>query len=566
MNQAEQSPPPPPEVASTDLPQGAAPMAGTTAATAAVVSVTQAFNNVSVSTPPEQPPAAAEDKEEEPPMIPGQQAFAGCVVPRAYAHLFANEEKRESKMSWADIMEMEEDETRRLAEISKKFIEEDTPITNKTAEGIILPAGFQEKMPRWHDAICETAETLGLPIEESATVTMAEVYNTNLYSTKKDDWAAAKEAARQGEKELYASYNTFNQILAFMVKPIDLKGGNLNPGFGQGWVLGKMLEAKLRHELQVTSLAKELRMASFCNNANVETELAKRFERLISRGEKTNVAKLVIAALNKIVYKYIDRLVQSSKKDSREYWKDVRAVVQRSDSNMASLYTRSVETTTRKQVMERGRTKVVEQKKIAKLNPTLHKSDDLYSAEEQKIVKDVNDRLKDTAALIKTYATEDCGLLLKGVAAQKIMECTWYATDQWNSILKHRKKLVRNDVISNREAKSSGKITPEEWMKSVKTVMADTPSRNGEVVNILVGLGVDRDTVQETDMHDYSHLMMNALDKNIKNVLNRTINDNWFLACNQYLEAWQEGDAGRPINPEDEGDEGDPEDPQDDEP
>jgi hypothetical protein len=404
-------------------------------------------------------------------LVVGVRAIDLALSDQNKAVTFAAIAKKEitvEKMSWADICDVESDDEEGLfKEMLDIAIEKDSNERVRDDQ-VILPGGL-DHMPRWHEILKRACKVCKLDISYSKKTTIASVINQGLYSTDPREWATAKEGA-VNDKNVFAAYNTVNHIIQFFARPIDLDKMN-NPSHGQLWILYKI--ALLWHR---TAFGNEFDLDKFKTGTacgELRPILTGKLRSLIPR-DGDACAELLMSALDRIVFAYIQKIYKSKRgQSSSDYVMKAIKTVSRYGSKWTSLLARK-QTKVVTSSTGKGKNKVVkEEKKTSFYNPSVPKSD-LFTGKEDSARNEFNIAV---AAIPDLLNQEDFGPQLNTVVATSVMNVAWRVHDEFGSLVKMRRNLVRTDVMTKRpDDRKQEKILPSEWIlsqASVKKLVTD---------------------------------------------------------------------------------------------
>jgi hypothetical protein len=408
------------------------------------------------------------------------------------------EEERNQPRTWADICDVESDEETGLLTLMEALLDKDNQEDKIDPNTVLLPKDFGKFHPTWERMIALACKFCKLELKESEKVTISGVSLAGLWSADDNERSNARQSAKDNNKETYSAYNSLNHILDFFGRPIDLKKVT-NPSPGQAWIL-----YKIAYDWNKRSFGDDFDPALFragTKHGDLRSTMVSKTKILYPKGSSSEIAEMIISALDAIVYKYIQKCYRCSKKQASNYIKDVVGVVSKDGKKFVASHLRTTVTTENRTINDGKKKKTVQEQKTSYLQPWVHK-DELHTPEEKAIAGTVNAVFKDLGGLIDSEL--GLGPMGDALGAQKVMEHAWRISDMMNGISKKRKKSIRNLILSKREDdKKRDKITPTEWESAaVELARKDEVKTNYQEIFRELGYDAATDSIGESDISD----------------------------------------------------------------
>jgi hypothetical protein len=377
----------------------------------------------------------------------------------------AAKEKDKAKMSWFDICEEESDDEKSIyQEMLNIAMEKDSSeLIDKNV--VILPDNM-DIMPRWHEIIKRACKICKLEIQYSKKTVINGVNTPGLYSVDQDEWRIARESVAN-DKKTYAAYNSLNQVIQFLARPIDLDTIN-NPTHGQLWVLYKI--ALLWHK---TAFASDFDLDKFkvgtaCGE--LRPLLVDKLKVLIPRDGET-CSELLMSALDRLIYGYIQKIYKSGRgKAPSDYIMKAIKTVSRYGTKWVAYHSRK-QTKKVQLVSGHGKNKTTkEEPRVSHFKPNIVKNS-LFTGKEDAARIEINQAIDMIPDLLNEV---DYGPQLNSVVAENVMNAAWRVHDEFSSLLKTRRGLVRAEALMKRPPENrQAKIQQSEWI-AAENALKDT--------------------------------------------------------------------------------------------
>jgi hypothetical protein len=380
---------------------------------------------------------------------------------------FAEAAAKDTKMSWADICDIDSEEEKEALRQMATFDDDESPESLIRSNEVVIPGKMEEFMPRWHELLKHACRFTGLKLVVSDKCSIEQVVLANLYSVDKNAWSAAKTAAKDS-KDAYAAYNSINDVFSFFSRPIDLKR-NTNPSHGVLWILYKISLSWHKEAFGRDFDLEKFKMG--CTQGDPRHIILEKTKRLFLKERIDECAEMLVSALDRLVYGYIQKIYKNPK--SAVTSKYIEQVIRACTKTPTQFLAANARKQTQKvlTVVGDGKNKrTVETFKSHYFKPWITQNE-LWTPREKAVGENINNAFKQIPRVIEGY--DDGPIALCGIAKAAIGQA-WQISDNFHGLIQHRKKTIRMQVISGRQPdKKSDKITPNEWLAAKEAVLSD---------------------------------------------------------------------------------------------
>jgi len=391
--------------------------------------------------------------------------------------------------SWADYMELDDEERVHLDELIGLKVNLDSERPKEENTDIKLPLNFDKCYPRWAEIVQKCATFLGRKIVYSTAVTIPIAGNSMQILTARESSAAAKkehlESLKVSKSDLYPVFMNIDRMFQFFVKPPNYADPQVKLSSSELWLTGRIL-GDFQREICEDNYDQKLFALGCKAPADCREQVKKHLLLCCTAGDMKPAAELILGAVDSILFGFVKKVYRNIKEEGRTLIMNMTNRLRASNGLIKQRCLRKAKVET-KVAVNKGKKKVEETVTKMSLIPIkISVQTALLSPDESTVVETINTFMKDHFDGELCLAEDDeTDFLTQAAKVYNSVEACYKITDDWNRVLKIRSNKVRLAAHAEYKVEERVKLSPTQWETSAATFMGVEAVRKQESLALL---------------------------------------------------------------------------------